>query len=174
MGLKIFAIVMMLFLAEIVFLTTKEFKDKKSDRNDIDFTDIAFEDIKGYLITKDGCKSKLEAKKLLKYKNHAEAYQVKTEFLKQDKKNYIQANKAIIKDDIIHLTDHVNYENNESLHLKSEDLVYNSKTKETIIDTLFTLTTDRGKVDGNNLIYDQKNGIIKAENIVYTTIEIED
>jgi LPS export ABC transporter protein LptC len=174
MALKIFAIAMVLFLAEIVFITTKDFKDNKTEKNDIDFTDIAFEKVKSYLVTKDGCEAKLEAKKILKYQNHAEAFSVKTEFLKQDKKNYIKAEKAILKDKIIHLTDHVIYENNESLQIKSEDLVYNTKTKITTIDSPFTLISDQGKVLGNNLRYDQKNGIIKADNIKYTGFETED
>jgi len=174
MALKIFAIAMVLFLAEVVFLTTKDFKDSSTDRKDIDFTDIAFEDIKSYLITKDGCEAKLKAEKILKYNNHAEAFNVETEFLKQDKKNYIKANKAIIKNSIIHLTDNVNYENNASMHIKSEDLVYNTKTKVTTIDSPFILTSNQGTVRGKHLSYDQKNGIIKADNINYTSIETED
>lgn len=174
MALKIFAIAMVLFLAEVVFLTTKDFKDNGSQRKDIDFTDIAFENIQSYLITKDGCEAKLQADKILKYKNHAEAFSVKTEFLRKDKKNYIQADKAILRGKIIHLTNNVNYENNASLHIKSEDLVYNTKTKITTIDSPFTLTSNQGTVKGNNLSYDQKNGIIKADNIKYTSIETED
>ena len=173
MALKIFAIAIILFLAEVVFLTTKDFKDSTHTRQDLDFTDISFENINSYLVTQEGCNSKLEASKLLKYKDHAKVYDVKTEFLHQNQQNNIQSKKATIKGDIIHLMGDVNYENNSSLHVKSEDLVYNTKTKVSIIKTPFTLTSDRGTVKGNNFIYDQINGTIKAKNINYKSADTE-
>lgn len=173
MALKIFAIAILLFLAEIVFLTTKDFKDSSNDRKDIDFTDISFENIHSYLVTKDGCEAQLEATEVLKYKNHAEIFNAKTEFLNQDRQNNIRANKATLQGDIIHLRGDVNYENNASLQIKSEDLVYNTKTEITTIKSAFTMTSDHGDVKGNNFIYDQKNGTMKAENIKYKSDNTE-
>lgn len=167
MALKVFAIALMLFLAEIVFLTTKDFKDGNTHRENLDFTDISFENIHSYLVTKEGCDSKLEATQLLKYKAHVEVYDVKTEFLHKNQQNNIQAKKAILKGDLIHLIGDVNYENNASLEVKSEDLVYNTKTKISTTDTSFILTSDQGSVKGENFIYDQINGTIKAQNIHY-------
>ncbi|HIP59246.1 MAG TPA: LPS export ABC transporter periplasmic protein LptC [Campylobacterales bacterium] len=167
MALRVFAIAIVLFLAEIVFLTTKDFKDSSSDRKDLDFTDISFENIQSYLITKEGCEAKLEASKVLKYKDHAKIYDIKTEFTRQNRQNNIQANYALLKGDIIHLTGAVHYEDNASLVINSEDLVYNTKTKIVTIDLPFTLTSQNGNVQGNNLIYDQVNGTIKAKNIKY-------
>ncbi|HIP02437.1 MAG TPA: LPS export ABC transporter periplasmic protein LptC [Campylobacterales bacterium] len=167
MALRVFAIAIVLFLAEIVFLTTKDFKDSSSDRKDLDFTDISFENIQSYLITKEGCEAKLEASKVLKYKDHAKIYDIKTEFTRQNRQNNIQANYALLKGDIIHLTEAVHYEDNASLVINSEDLVYNTKTKIVTIDLPFTLTSQNGNVQGNNLIYDQVNGTIKAKNIKY-------
>jgi LPS export ABC transporter protein LptC len=173
MALKIFAIAMVLFLAEIVFLSTKDFKDNSNDRKDFDFTDIAFENIHGYHITKDGIEAKLEASKLLKYKDKAEAFKIKTELTHQNRKSNIIAKKALIKDDIINLSGDVNYEDNTSLEIKSQNLVYNTKTKISTIDTPFVLTSNQGNVKGNNLIYDQKNGTIKAKKIHYISAEEE-
>jgi LPS export ABC transporter protein LptC len=171
MALKIFAIAIVLFLAEIVFLTTKDFKDSSNDRKDLDFTDISFENINSYLITKHGCEAKLEASKVLKYKDHAKIYNIKTEFTHQNRQNNIHANYALLKGDTIHLTGAVHYEDNASLVINSEDLVYNEKTKIVTIDQPFTLTSQSGNVQGNNLIYDQKNGTIKAKNIKYESVQ---
>lgn len=171
MALKIFAIAIILFLAEIVFLTTKDFKDSSNDRKDLDFTDISFENIQSYLITKESCEAKLEASKVLKYKDYAKIYDIKTEFTRQDRQNNIKANYALLKGDIIHLTGAVHYEDNASLVINSEDLVYNTKTKIVTIDLPFTLTSDGGNVKGNNLIYDQNSGTIKAKDIKYESVQ---
>ncbi len=167
MALKIFAIAIILFLAEIVFLTTKDFKDSSNGRKDIDFTDITFENIHSYHVTKEGLRAKLEASKVLKYKEHAKIYDIKTEFTHKNRQNNIKANEALLKGDTIHLLGDVNYEDNASLEIKSEDLLYNTKTKIVTIDVPFRLTSQSGNVVGTNLIYDQKNGTIKAKNIKY-------
>ncbi len=172
MALKIFAIAIILFLAEIVFLTTKDFKDNNYKKSDIDFTDIAFEDINGYQITKDGVTAKIEASKLLKYSDYAIVIDVKTEFLHQDMKNKISSNEAILKNDTIELFTDVHYENNESTQIFSQNLLYNTKTEILFSKTPFTLTSNQGIVEGDNFIYDQKNGTIKAEKIRYKSREL--
>jgi LPS export ABC transporter protein LptC len=173
MALKIFAIVLVLFLAEIVFLTTKDFKDIKSSKKDLEFTDITFENIHSYTITKDGINSNLKASKILKYKNRAVIYDVDADFLHKDEQNNIHANKALLKEDNIHLTGDVHYENNASLDIKSKDLVYNTKTEIATIKSPFILNTQSGAIKGNNLIYDKKNGTIKAKNINYKSTQKE-
>ncbi len=171
MALKVFAIAIVLFLAEIVFLTTKDFKDSSNERKDLDFTDISFENIHSYLITKEGCEAKLEASKVLKYKDHAKIYDIKTEFTRKNRQNNIKAKQATLRGDIIHLTGAVNYEDNASLVINSEDLVYNTKTKIVTIDVPFILTSDSGNVKGNNLVYDQNSGTIKAKDIKYESVQ---
>ena len=173
MALKIFAIVLVLFLAEIVFLTTKDFKDIKSSKKDLEFTDITFENMHGYTITKEGINSELKASKLLKYQNRVIVYDVDTDFLHKDEQNRIHANKALLKEDNIHLTGDVHYENNTSLDIKSKDLVYNTKTEIATIKSPFILNTQSGVIKGNNLIYDKKNGTIKAKNINYKSTKKE-
>ena len=171
MALRIFAIAIVLFLAEIVFLTTKDFKDNESLRDDIDFTDIAFENIDGYLITKNGIEAKIKASKVLKYSNKSEIFDIKTDFLHKNIKNQITAQKATLKEDIMELNGNVHYENNNSMQLNTQNLVYNTKTEIVTANSPFTLTSDRGNAKGDSFIYDQKNGIIKAQKIKYTSLE---
>ena len=167
MALKVFAIAILLFLAEIVFLTTKDFKDNGNIKKDIDFTDIAFENIEGYLITKDGVESTLKASQLLKYSQEVQIIDVQTNFLKKDLHNQITADYATLKGDIITLSGNASYENNESMQIKSQDLVYNSKTDIVSGTTPFTLSSLQGNIWGDDFLYDQKNGKIEVTKIRY-------
>jgi len=172
-ALKVFAIVIVLFLAEIIFLSTKDFDNNQNERKDIDFTDIAFENIEAYLLTKDEVVAKLEAKSVLKYREKSEIFDIKTEFLHKNLKNSITSDKAILKGDVIELSGDVHYENNNSMKIDTQNLIYNTKTE--IIKTTypFILTSLRGDVEGNGFIYDQKNGNIKANKIRYKSFEIK-
>ncbi len=173
MALKVFAIVIVLFLAEIIFLSTKDFDSNKNERKDIDFTDIAFENIQAYLLTKDEVVAKLEAKRVLKYSQKSEIFDIKTEFLHKNLKNSIVSDKAILKGDTIELSGDVHYENNNSMKIDTQNLMYNRKTE--IIQTTypFVLTSLRGDVEGEGFIYDQKNNNIKADKIRYKSFETE-
>jgi LPS export ABC transporter protein LptC len=167
MGLKIFAIVLVLFLAEIVFLTTKDFKEPVDEKKEFDYTDISFENINSYEITKDGITSNIQASKLLKYADYSKVYDIKAKVLNKGKLTHVKADKALLTKSKIHLMGDVSYENNNSIHVKSQDLVYNSKTDIITIDTPFILETDSGEVKGNHLVYNQKDGNIKAKNIYF-------
>ena len=169
MALKVFAIAIVLFLAEIVFLTTKEFKDSAPTRKDIDFTDIVFENIHGHLITAEGVEAKLVASKVLKYSDRSLIYDVKSDFFHQNKENTIEADTATIQKDTLYLKGNVHYENNESLEINSDDLLYNTKTEVVSSKSPFTLTSPQGDVIGNNFVYEQQSGLINADKIRYTS-----
>ncbi len=171
MVIKVFAIVVVLFLAEIVFLSTKDFDDKQNDRKDIDFTDIAFENIEAYLISKDEVVAKLEAKKVLKYSQKSEIFDIKAEFLHKNLKNSIVSDKATLEGDIMKLSGDVHYENNNSIKIDTQNLLYNTKTEIVLTNYPFILTSLRGDVEGDSFIYDQKSGTIKADKIKYKSFE---
>ncbi len=173
MVIKVFAIVIVLFLAEIIFLSTKDFDNSQNDKKSIDFTDIEFENIQAYLISKDGVDAKLEAKKVLKYSQKSEIFDIKTEFLHKNLKNTITSNKAILRDDIIALNGDVHYENNNSMKIDTQNLVYNTKTEIIETNSSFILTSLKGDVRGESFIYDQKSGNIKADKINYKSFEMK-
>ncbi len=173
MALRIFAIAILLFLAEIVFLTTKDFKDYQNEKNDIDFTDIAFENINGYLITKDGLEAKLDASRLLKWGDRSQLFDAQALFLHQNRQNSISANEVLLEEDTMYFSGDVHYENNESLDIKSQTLVYNTKTE--VLDSTmpFKLTSMQGDVNGDSFVYEQKEGIIRIKKVKYTSFENE-
>ncbi len=167
MALKFFAIVILLFLAEIVFLTTKDFKDDKHQKSEIDFTDIAFENIHGYLITADGVEATLEASKLLKYNQHVYIVDIRSGFLKDGVKSSIGADSARVTDDIIELMGDAYYENNNSLKIESNELIYDRVSRVVSSSVPFRLSTLQGVVFGNGFRYDQIVGKIEAKEIKY-------
>jgi len=169
-GVKIFAIFTFLFLFEIIFLNTNKFKDTSKRKNNLDYTDISFNNIDSYLITKDGVSSTLKASKVLKYKDRIDLFDINAMVTKNSKKSYIKADKSSIKEDIINLTGDVKYEDNNSIEIKSENLVYNKKSKIVTNKEPFVFNSKQGDINGNNLYFDQENGIVKAKNIRYKSI----
>ncbi len=167
MALKIFLIAITLFLAEIIFITTKEFKSENFTKKDFDATDIAFEQIDGYLISKDGIQAFIKASEVLKYANKSEIFNIKTIFQKENLEYKISAKTALLQNDILHLRGDVVYENNRSLKILSQYILYNTKNEIAISKTPFILTSPRGKIIGDQFEYDQKNGKIKANNLNY-------
>ncbi len=172
MGVKIFAIFTFLFMFEIIFLNTTQFKSTAKRKN-IDYTDISFDKIDSYLITEKGVSSTLNSSKVLKYKDHIELFDINAMLTKNSKKNYIKADKSIIKEEIITLKGDVRYESNDSIEIKSENLQYNKKSKIVSNNEAFTFNSKNGNVKGSNLFYDQVQGIVKAKNIVYKSIDKE-
>lgn len=167
MALKIFAIAIMLFLAEIVFLTTKDFKESSFTRNDLDYTDIAFEKMHGYVITAEGVEANIKAEKLLKYSDKIVLEEVESSFASKHRQNQIDAKEADIEDDIITLKGDVVYENNESTTFKTDTLVYNTKTKVATSDTPFTMQSLQGNVTGEGFTYNEMNKTMHADEIHY-------
>jgi LPS export ABC transporter protein LptC len=167
-GLKIFAIAITLFLAEVVFITTKDFKTNTPIEKDIDFTDVAFENVDGYVITKDGINSNLKASKVLKYRDYVKAFDVKSNFLKEERAYKVSAKNALLQGDIIELNGNVHYKNiQKDVDVKSQHLQYNTKSELIHSKTPFILTTKTSITTGNNFEYDQKEGKIKAKNLNY-------
>ena len=168
MGLKIFSIILILFIAEITFLSTKEPKILKVSKKDINYSTIKFTTLQGCTIQKEGISQRIRASKALKFKTYDELYDLNTSFLEQGIRHTLIAKKARYQDDILYLTGDVLYENNQSLHIKSKELEYNVKTKIAKSPVAFTLSSNQGIMIGDSFVYDMKNGALKGEKMHYS------
>ncbi len=171
MVLRIFTIVVVLFIAEVLFLLNKEPKTTKQKKRDIEFSTIEFKDIHYFNIDENGTNVMLKASSASKYKNHDDVEDIDVQFKNMDRIDSIKATKAIFIDDKIYLTQNILYENNESMFINTEDLEYNTKTKVAKSHTEFTLTTPRGIARGDSFAYDMKNKKLNSENITFITEE---
>ncbi len=167
MGLKIFTILLILFIAEITFLSTKEPKVLKTSKKDINYSTIEFTGLQGCSIDEDGISERIVASKALKFKTHDELYDLNTSFQKKDITHHLSALQARYKNDHLYLKGNVLYENNQSLHIKSEELEYNVKTKIVKGSSAFTLTSNKGIMIGDSFEYDMNNEALKGEKMHY-------
>jgi len=156
MGLKIFTVLLVLFIAELTFLATKDPKDLSFQEKDIATADLSFDNLKGISITKQGVKSKLEAKKVKKFKDDQILYGIKVYHKDGNLTHNIQAKRAIHKDSKITFKNSVKYKNSQNLHIFTQNLEYNISNKKIIVNSPFTLSKDESKLNGETLIYDTK------------------
>jgi len=167
MGLKIFSIILILFIAEITFLSTKKPKELKISKEDINYSTIEFTGVQGCSIDKDGISERIIASRARKYKTYDALDDLNTSFIQNGLSHTLTAKNARLQNGTLHLTREVHYENNQSLRIKSEELEYNTKTKIAQSQTPFILTSKQGDMTGDSFVYDMQNGVIKSQHIQY-------
>ncbi len=167
MGLKIFTIILILFIAEITFLSTKEPKVLKTSKKDINYSTIEFTHLQGSSIDEDGISQRIIASRAEKFKTHDMLYDLNTSFQKKGIAHQLSSKKARYENDHLYLNGDVLYENNQSLHIKSEELEYNVKTKMLKSSSAFKLTSNQGIMTGESFEYDMNNEALKGEKMHY-------
>lgn len=167
MGLKIFAIILILFIAEITFLSTKEPKVLKVSKKDINYATIEFTALQGCTINQDGITQRIAAAKAQKFKTYETLRDVNASFQQNGILHTLKAKKGHFEGDILSLTQNVLYENNQSLHIKTQKLEYNIKTKVAKSPDTFALTSNQGIMIGDSFVYDMKNGTLEGQKMHY-------
>ncbi len=173
MGLKIFAIILLLLVMEITFLSTQEPITFQVKPPRVDFSDITFEKLDAYMITPEGLKAQLQASKAESFKTRDELYDINATLYFRDHSDYLQARKALWQPETLHLTDDVRYDSNHTLLFKSDDLVYNVQSDIAVSGTPFRLEQNRSIVTGTYLEYHAKARYVKADRVTFTTEEEE-
>jgi len=166
-GLKIFAIILILFIAEITFLSTKEPKVLKISKEDINYSTIEFTALQGCTINQEGISQRISATKARKFKTYDTLDDINATFQQNGIQHTLKAKKGRFVGDILTLTQDVLYENNQSLHIKTQKLEYNVKTKIAQSPSTFTLTSNKGIMIGDGFVYDMKNGTLKGQKMHY-------
>ncbi len=167
MGVKIFSIVLILFAAELLFLSTKEPKKISISKEDINYTTIEFENLNAFKIQKDGVHDSLKASKALKYKNYSKLFDIDTKIKKDGLLHNISSKSATYTTDKITFTPNVKYENNNSITIKTDILTYLIDKKVASSDKPFELIGKNYRVSGDSFHYDIKDGKLDGKNIRY-------
>ncbi len=171
MGVKIFSIILLLFVLEIAFLTTHEPITLDIKSSPLDFSNITFEQIQAYILTKEGTQATLKAQKALAYNDRNELYKVDANLYNSSHIDTIKADKAIQKDEIVHLYSDISYESNNTMLLKSDELLYNTKTKIAKSLAPFSLNHKNMNAKGSSFVFDTLQNILHAK---YVTLTLEE
>ncbi len=167
MGIKIFSIILILFAAELLYLATKEPKKIAISEEDINYTDIEFQRLNAFRIQKEGIHDSLSASRALKYKNYSKLYDINAVIKKDDLTHKITSKTAIYTIGKVTFSPKVEYENNNSIAIRTDQLSYLIDAKVADSPKPFTLTGNNFIVDGDSFRYDIKNGKLNATNIRY-------
>jgi LPS export ABC transporter protein LptC len=162
MALKIFTIIMVLFVAELTFLATKEPKKLQEKKSEIITSDIEFQNLSGGSIDGVGITNQLSAKKAIKFKTHDELYGIDASFSDKNITHNIKAKKATYENEKVTFENDVFYKNNQSMQIKTQNLEYNTKTEVASSSKSFTLTKGDAMMKGDGFVYDIKNRHFKA------------
>ncbi|RUM67265.1 MAG: LPS export ABC transporter periplasmic protein LptC [Sulfurospirillum sp.] len=168
MGLKIFTIILVLFIAELTFLATKEPKDLSTNIASGAEANLRFKNLKGESFTKEGKTNKIEALEVIRYKDHEKLYNIKASYNESDIKHTISAKEAIHQDGLVTFKKAVNYENNQSLQIKTENLRYNIYDKTINLDSPFVLQKNNATLIGESLFYRLKDRYMSVEKPKFT------
>lgn len=147
----------------MVFLLTKNpytlhYKPLKGKQPDIELFDV-----KNYEILTTGIDSIVLSKKVEKYKDYDQFYNI--DVLYKDNLNLIDsllADKAILKNNILYLSDNVKYTRSDNLALNSNRVQYDIGKKIISSNDLFELIKNNVKTTGNSFTYQMQKGIIEA------------
>ena len=78
----------------------------------------------------------------------------RAKILRGNLKHFLSSDKAISQNDEIIFQKNANYENNDSLKFKSDEVIYNTKTKIVRSEANFTITRNGDKALGDSGSYD--------------------
>ncbi len=171
MALKILILVLLLFVMEALFLGTKEPKIFHQLKEDINFTEISFDRIRAFSITPQGTDAQIDAQKVRKHPTFSELFKTDARFLNGTVVDHIRAGHTIYRDPLFTFSDHVLFENNTSLKIRSDKITYDTKRRLAISHTPFILTSSEGNATGDNLFYDRIKGIIMADHVKFVIAE---
>ncbi len=167
MALKLFTILLALFVAEITFLAFKEPKTISTKKDTLNHSTIKFTNIQSYSIDKNGIQNSIKASKALKFTQHDEIYDINISYKNDNREDQISAKKAIYTNGIFYLTQNVFYENNLSISLKSEELEYDSKNRVARSNLPFKFYNKQGNMIGEGFRYDIQNQIFKSNKVKF-------
>ena len=173
MALKAFIASALLFLTVIFYLYFKEPYTLNQEVKMSNIPIVEFIDVKNYHITDKRVETDVKAKKVLRYSNRDEIYDIDVKLNRDNSKEQLCAKKALHIDGKLYLSGDVYYETNNSLSLKTNNLEYNLVKKILHSDSDFVLKDKRGIVRGKSLMIDRKNGKFKAQKIVSTIYDLE-
>ena len=168
MALKIFTIIMALFVAEITFLATKEPKKLKQQKREILNADLTFTNLKGKILDQNGSKGTLQASKAIKYSDYEKLFDIKLSYKDKNLTSNLSSKRAIHKKNRLLFKDSVEYENNQSMKILAKSLEYNLKNKVVSSDQPFHLQKDNATISGENFIYDTKKNLLEIQKVKYT------
>ncbi len=167
MALKIFTIIMALFVAEITFLATKEPKKLKNKERKILTANLEFDKLKGFSIDEKGVTNSLHASKVLRFDNKEQLFDIDAKYIDKNITHLIKAKEAIHQNDTIVFKERVDYQNSKEIEIVGKNLEYNIKTKVISSAMPFELKKDNTTLYGKNFIYDMKQELLQANKIKY-------
>jgi len=151
---KIFYFVVAIFSAVMIFLAAQDPYLANVLKVDTKISNMQVNDVVDYEINSTKISGIYEADELNRYSDRDEFLDFKARILRGNLRHFLSSDKAISQNDEIIFQKNANYENNDSLKFKSDEVIYNTKTKIVRSEANFTITRNGDKALGDSGSYD--------------------
>ena len=154
MVVKIFYFVVAIFSAVMIFLAAQDPYLANVLKVDTKISNMQVNDVVDYEINSTKISGVYESDELNRYSDRDEFLDFKARILRGNLRHFLSSDKAISQNDEIIFQKNANYENNDSLKFKSDEVIYNTKTKIVRSEANFTITRNGDKARGDSGSYD--------------------
>ena len=155
MVIKIFYIVIAIFSVAMVFLSVQTPYFEEMFKENLNVSNMEMQGVKDYQVG-EKISGEFRAKNVIRYKDRDEFYEFEA-VINDDMNHTMSSQTATKKGDNIKFNGDAHYQNSDNFDYKSEEIIYNQKTKIVRSDVPYTLTQGENKVTGDKISYDTKN-----------------
>ena len=164
MALRIFYFTLGLFVLGLVYVLSNNYYSFDDKLPKTKIANVLISDVVDYELDLNSTKSKIIAKKIIRYSNYDEAYDFNASFIRNNSNEMLSAQKAIIEGDLITLQKKANYKNlDNNIDFLSDFVTYDKKFL--ISKTPFRLTQNDNLIIGLDAKYDIKNEKLYAKKV---------
>ncbi len=168
MGVKIFTVLLFLFVAELTFLATKKPKDLGHKDEIALQTDLSFTQLHGTFITPKGVTRQIHASKAIRYADHETLTDINASYTEGNLTHQVRAGSATHRNHLIAFEDKVFYQNSQDLRLITQRLEYNMSSKVLTSPVAFKLWQKQDtQIEGSTFRYDLLHKKMQAERVHY-------
>jgi LPS export ABC transporter protein LptC len=118
-----------------------------------------------YEVSKKGIDHILEGKEGKKFEEYYTVTSAKFSDNTQPLLQSIRSNYAEYRNDVINLNENVHFVREDGLEFRSNEGKYETKKSLVYVNDSFVITQNSNRIDGNNLIYNNKYDTVSAENV---------
>ncbi len=155
---KIFYVIIALFSVSMVFLMTQSPYSSQNIKAEISIANMQANNVVDYELNSTLVYGRYETKSIIRYKEYDELDTFKGTLFRGDSVHFLESKDALIRQNLITLTNDAIYKNQDDFKYESQKIVYDMQKKELFSDVPFKITQYKQNanadiITGNSVLY---------------------